>query len=737
MPTFRCGRSPATRALTADERLREDHQAADERLREDHQAADERLREDHQAVGVKVTAFGHLLQPGRIGTMTVRNRLVMSPMETMYGTPEGLPSERTRDYFAARARGGVGLITVGATAIDHRHPETPGGLHLATDAAVDAHRALVEVVHEHGAKIQPQIVHAGPDGLGPEMHGVTSLGPSVIPSYLTGRPSAEVSSEQIVEIIGLFKAAVRRAVEAGYDGIELHAAHGYMFLGSFLAPQRNRRTDDYRGDSMKGRIRVVVETLAAIRSEVGDEFPITLRISGYERIAGGRPIYETAQVAPQLVEAGVDAFHISGGVIDRLVTGMVNASDDGDALNVGAAAAVKQVVDVPVITVGRIHDPDRAEQIVADGRADFVAMGRPLLADPDLPNKLLWSQAHRIRKCISCENCIDAMEQRFSVDCAVNPRTGKERELTPGRADRSKRVVVIGGGPAGLEAARVASGRGHRVTLFERNNQLGGALLWASILHPENEPFLHYLRREIADARVDVRLKHTVTADEVVRLAPEAVVVATGGRVVLPVVPGAALPHVYSGPALRELLAGHAAPSQPAWQRMSARALTGWGQRLVQPKAVRVATRAWMPLGHRVGIVGGDLVALELAEFLAARGRLVTVLNGGRTIAPEIGNKRKTEHMDRLDRLGVAVHVRADVERIVPGGLVFRPDAGTSRELVADAVVLAGSLEPDTELYDTLAAAMPDADVSAAGDCTGLGLIRKATEDGARAACAI
>ncbi len=394
--------------------------------------------------------------------MSLRNRLVMSPMETMYGTPDGLPSQRTIDYFAARAKGGVGLITVGATGIDHHHPETPGGLHLGTDDAVEAHRALVDAVHEHGAKIQPQIVHAGPDGLGPEMHGVTSIGPSVIPSYLTGRPSAEVTHDQLIEVFDLFKAAVRRAAEAGYDGIELHAAHGYMFLGSFLAPQRNRRTDDYRGDSTKGRIRVVLEALAAIRSEIGDALPITLRISGYERVAGGRPMFETAQVAPQLVAAGVDCFHVSGGVIDRLVTGMVNGADDGDALNVGAAAAVKQAVDVPVIAVGRIHDPETAEQILADGRADFIAMGRPMLADPELLLKVEAGLTGRIRRCISCENCIDAMEQRFSVDCAVNPRTGKERELAVHRSPSRKRVVVIGSGPAGMEAARVAAERGHR-----------------------------------------------------------------------------------------------------------------------------------------------------------------------------------------------------------------------------------------------------------------------------------
>lgn len=650
-----------------------------------------------------VNTFPNLLRPGRIGRMELRNRFVMSPMETMYGTPDGLPSARTRDYFAARAKGGVGLITLGATGIDHLHPETPGGLHLGTDEAVSAHRALVDAVHEHGAKIQPQIVHAGPDGLGPEMHGVTSLGPSVIPSYLTGRPSAEVTGAQLIEVIDLFKAAVRRAAEAGYDGIELHAAHGYMFLGSFLAPQRNRRTDDYRGDSTEGRIRVVLETLAAIRSEIGDALPITLRISGYERVAGGRPSYETAQVAPQLVAAGVDAFHISGGVIDRLVTGMVNAADDGDALNVGAAAAVKQVVDVPVIAVGRIHDPVRAEQILAEGRADFIAMGRPMLADPELAAKVRDGRADRIRRCISCENCIDAMEQRFSVDCAVNPRTGKERELALHPVTHRKRVAVIGGGPGGLEAARVAAERGHQVSLFERTAQLGGALVWASILHPENAPFLQYLRSEIAGSTVSVELSHTVDADEIAALDPDAVIVATGATVVVPTLDGDHKPSVRSGPALNELL----------------------------------ANADWLPLGRRVIIVGGDLASIQLAEFFAAQDRFVTVLEAGRTIAPEVGLKRRTEHMDRLDRLAVPVHVRAEVHRITDDGVAFTPYGGTEKELAADSVIIAGHPEADTALFDALTDRLPGAKVHAVGDCTGLGLIRKATEDGARAACSI
>jgi len=629
--------------------------------------------------------YEHLLAPGRIGSMELRNRIVMSPMETMYGTPDGLPSERTIAYFAARAAGGVGLITVGATGIDHQHPETPGGLHLATDESVAAHRALVEAVHEHGAKIQPQIVHAGPDGLGAEMFGATSIGPSVIPSYLTGRPSQEISVEQIGELMDRYKAAVRRAREAGYDGIELHAAHGYMMLGSFLAPQRNRRTDDYRGDTVDGRLRIVLEALAAIRSEVGDDFPITLRISGFERVAGGRPMYETAQVAPRLVAAGVNAFHVSGGVIDRLVSKMVNGSDDGDGLNVGAAAAVRQAVDVPVIAVGRLHDPDLAEQVLADGRADFVALGRPLLADPELPTKLRTGA--RVRRCISCENCIDSLEQRFSVDCAVNPRTGKEIELNLSPTRTRRHVVVVGGGPGGMEAARVAAVNGHRVTLLEADDELGGAFRWACRAHPDNAPFLDYLRAEIADADIEVRLGTRVDAEDVAALEPDAVVVATGGLV----------NRAFDGTDPRDVIAG----------------------RGPEP-------------GRRVVVVGGDLVGVASAVHLAEHGHLVSVLEPGGELAPEIGWKRKTEEMHRLDRLGVTVHVGAQVEEVVAGGVRFTPAGGTSRLLEADSVLVAGVVEPDLALFETVRDRLPGVPVQAVGDATGLGLVRKATEDAAR-----
>lgn len=681
--------------------------------------------------------FTHLLMPGRIGAMEIRNRLVMSPMETMYGDRHGHPSARTRAYFAARARGGVGLITVGATSVDPLHKESPAGLHIGTDESVPAHRQLVDAVHEYGAKIQVQIAHAGPDGLSPELHRVASLGPSVIPSNLTGHPCEPVTAAQLRQVIDLFKRGAHRAVEAGYDGIELHAAHGYMFVGSFLAPHRNRRTDKYAGGTVDGRMALVFEMLAAIRSVTGRELPITLRISGYERVAGGRPIDETARLAPLLVEAGVDAFHVSGGVIDRLSTRMINGADDGDGLNIGCAAAVKEVVDVPVIAVGRIHDPRLAERILADGFADFVAMGRPMLADPDLMLKLQSQNADRVRLCISCENCVDTMEERFSVECAINPRTGRELIFDVSKASHTKRVIVIGGGPAGIQTALTSAQRGHQVTLFERGHQLGGALIWASTVHPENESFLKYLRTELAGSDVDVRLGRTIDALDIASMRADAVVVATGAKVVLPDIAGRELSRVHSGPALRESLAGRIYQGQLGWQRGAARLLGGRRQRIVRPSLIRAAARLWLPFGHRVAIIGGDLVAVEFAEFLATHGRSVAMFETSTALAPEVGLKRRTEHMDRLDRLNVTVHTGVVVNAIINGGLAFQPQAGPQRNFTCDDVIVAGVPQADESLYQRIMELQPDLEVHAAGDCTGLGLIRKATEDGERIACTL
>lgn len=479
--------------------------------------------------------------------------------------------------------------------------------------------------------------------------------------------------------------------------------------------------------------------MRAIKREVGADFPLTLRVSGYERVAGGRPLTDTATLAPLFVEAGVDCLHVSGGVIDRLVTRMVNGSHDGDALNVAAAAAVKRAVDVPVMAVGRIHDPDVAERIVREGHADLVAMARPLLADAELAAKLSSGRARTIRRCISCQNCIDSMEQRLAMDCAVNPAAGREDELRVEPAAAPRDVLVVGGGPGGLEAARVAALRGHRVRLHDRGARLGGALLLASTVHPENAPLLHWLEAETARLGVEVTLGSELDVEAVGRLAPDAIVVATGGALRTPRIEGDQLPHVWSGDQLRRLIRGERAGDLggrlPGWQRLGHRLLGRHLARAGSPQRLARATRWWLPFGRRVVIVGGDLAALELAEFLAARGRHVSVLEPGQTLAPEVGLKRRTEHMDRLDRAGVVVNAEASIERITPDAVWLRRAHGGPARIPADHVIVAGEIVADTGLADALALRFDE--VHRVGDCTGLGLIQKAILEGARAGAAL
>jgi len=684
-------------------------------------------------------SFPALFSPIHIGNMRLRNRLVMSPMENQYGSADGAPTQRSIDYFEARAKGGVGLITLGASAIDAHHKEVPSSLHFASDDVIAAHRSLTDAVHEHGAKIQPQLAHAGPDGLGPEMHGIEALGPSAIQSYLTQTTSRAMSLEDFSQVVDLYRGAARRAREAGYDGIELHAAHGYMLLGAFMTPWRNARRDQYSGRKPDGRVQAVIDVLSAIKSEVGADFPITLRISGYERIAGGRDSFDTQRIAPKLVQAGVDAFHVSGGVIDRYVTQMVNGSHHPDALNVAAAAAVKRVVDVPVMTVGRIHDPLLAEQILAEGDADLIVMGRPMIADPEIPAKARTGRSREIRRCISCENCIDAMEQRFAMDCAVNPQAGREAELRIERTSTPKKILIVGGGPAGLEAARVATLRGHHVTLCERNRHLGGALVMASTVHHENQPFLDYLLREVRRLGIEIEIGRELDAQAITARRPDAVIIATGGRIVAAKIPGDDLSHVVTGAMMREILAGRPGPESlgrlSATHRAGARLLDSPIQRWISPALLRAATRVWMPLGRRVAIVGADLAAVELAEFLAERGRRVCVLESAEVIMPEVGPKRHQEHMIRLDRARVSLNTGVAIDRITSEGVVLRLESGSERLVPADSVILAGEAQPDTRLHESIQGLVPE--VHAIGDCTGLGLIQKATLDGARAASRI
>jgi len=676
--------------------------------------------------------FPLLSSPCRIGAMELRNRMVMSPMTTAYCNDDQTPSERLMRYFEERAKGGVGLITTELITVDEAHRYMHRSMTLGHDRYIDAHRRLTDRIHEHGAKVQPQISHTGPESVAPMFGGPQPLGPSVNVAPVWGWASRPLDVEELPAIAVQYGEAARRAREAGYDGMELHAAHCYNLLGSFLSPLRNKRTDDYAAFKAETRTRFIREVLGEIRARAGPDFPVTLSISGFERTPGGRAIDDTQRLAPELVAAGVDCFRVSGGISDSLVTMMVGRSEFGDAHNAAQAEAIRQVVDVPVMLVGRIHDPVVGERLLADGVADLIAVARPLLADPELPARVMSGQARRIRRCISCENCIDSMQTADNLGCAVNPLSGREGELPipPG----NRRVLVIGGGTAGLEAARLAAGAGHRVVLFERQRRLGGSLSLASTVHPDNETFLRWLLDEIRRLGVEVRTGVEATVERVRALRPDDVLVATGARVHTPAIDGIEAEHVLTGALLRQVVTGRVdggeAERLAPWQRRLLATLVPRLESWLTPGVLRRASRWWMPVGREVVIVGADLVAVELAEFLARRNRRVHLVGTGRRIAPEVGKKRRQEHMDRLDALRVTVNTGVDVLRIEREAVIIEV-AGRQRRVRGDTILVAGEPVADTSLADALGDA--GFEVQAIGDCTGLGLIVGATASAAEA----
>ena len=680
-----------------------------------------------------------LFSPINIGSMELRNRIVMSPMTTLLAAEDESVSQKLIDYYEARARGGAGLITVEVCTVDRPHKYQPLSLGLYDDKLIPSHRELTKAIHAHGAKVVPQISHPGPESLAPFYYNIQAVGPSVVQSEMTEQVCRELTVEEIETIVEQYGEAAKRAREAGYDGMELHAAHVYMLVGSFLSPLRNKRADAYDGGSVEGRLKFPVEVIKRMKAKAGRDFPLTLRISGDERAPGGRDIEGTQRIAPMLVEAGVDAFHVSGGAIDRLCTGIIAGSSHPPGLNVPAAAALKKVVNVPVMVVGRIHDPLFAEDILRRNQADLIVMGRPLLADPDLPQKAKEGRFEDIRRCISCQNCFDSQNDTQVLTCAVNGAMGNEGEYKLDPAERAKKVMVVGGGPAGMEAARVAALRGHQVTLYEKGRRLGGSLIFATTVHSDNEDFLNYLLTQVNKLPIEVKLRQEVTPELIEDIKPEVAILALGPDLVAPQIPGGDGRNVLSGAELKQMLGGRlkgdGARKLAGWQRVFLYLAAPVMQRFLNPSRIRRLTKLWMPLGKRVVVIGGDLAGCELAHFLAERGRKVTILESGEIIAPEIGMKRRGELTGHLDEGGVTVLTGVKCEEITPKGVTIQINEGDRQVVEADTVVLAGDAKSNMGLFQAIEGNVPE--IYVAGDCSELGLIKKAVADADSIACKI
>ena len=699
------------------------------------------------------TSYAPLLQPGQIGSLQLKNRIALAPMGENFGGLDGHATEKTQAYYEERARGGAGLIILGTTAVSWPSGTSePHQLGISSDDFIPTLAQVVRRVHVHGAKAAIQINHSGKVAANDRAHGREMWVPSVPPALPPNASMRTITPQELSTFVGVgphpdryrvmdeadiaqmiewYAAAAVRAQQAGFDAVEVHCAHNYLIAG-FLSPYFNQRTDGY-GGSYENRTRLMRELLTEVRRRVGPDYPIWVRLDAEEmHTPGGITLEEALQTARLCEQLGVNAISVSS--YARLTRG----SDFTDApipQKSGAylefANAFKRVVRIPIIVAGRI-EPEAGAAAIGAGEADFIAMGRKLLADPELPNKLLAGQPEAIRPCIYCYACVSEIFVNRGIKCAVNAQTGHESTAPIVPAEHAKHVLIVGGGPAGMEAARMAVLRGHRVTLVERSDRLGGTLFFAGLAYPENGRLLDYLVRQMQHPRIEVLLRTTVDAALLQRLEPDEILVATGASRAAPAIEGAQQTHVWSGDELRRLMTGDGAEEiAKAKLSLAERALFKAGGMLGvtdSTQAIQGLSKLWMPLGKRVVIIGGGLVGLELAEFLLARGRQVTVLEPGTHAGTELPIVRRWRVIEAVQDHG-QLHLQAQVQRIERKQVVWLNKKGEGQSTEADSVVLALGAEPDARVAEQLQA-LTSLPVRRLGDSAALGYIEGAMHSG-------
>lgn len=613
-----------------------------------------------------------LFEELRIGSMTLKNRTFMAPMSLGYESQDGCVNQAMQDYWEARAKGGVGCIILDALSVDPAVPYLGNTLCFRGEESVAAYARFTRAIHAYGCKVIPQITHPGPESIS-SFFGVTPVASS---SYLNsmGQKTRALTLEEIPGVIQAYARTALQAKQAGFDGIELHCAHAYMLLGSFLSPMRNKRTDRY-GGSLENRARLLYEVLDAIKASCGRDFPVILRISGSERDPQGNTVEDIRYLVPNLIAHGVDAFEISGGTQYERCNKIIPCNGEPVAVNLAEARAIREVSTVPVILVGKVNDARLAMRLV-ERDVDAVVLGRALLSDPEFVNKAQEGRFEEIAPCAACGiGCIGEQTKRRKATCVINPAAGRERELAMTPCAQKKKVLVIGGGIGGMAAARYAALRGHDAILLERSQRLGGQLNIACVPPHKQEvsKWVVFLQNELQRLGVTVQLGCQADLQTVEQYHPDAVIVATGAVPQLPPVEGL----------------------DPE------KALT----------ADRVLTNEAAIAGGNVLVVGGGMVGLEVCEYLVhnQRGPLqVTLVE----MTPKVGGDMVVNNyvpaMKRLAAMPVKLLTNCKLCAVGPDWAQL-DCGGQPRKLEGlTHIVYACGYRADNALYQQLKEAFPE-----------------------------
>lgn len=642
-------------------------------------------------------AYHHLLREGRINNLTTRNRIIAGPMERVMGNRDGTMTQRYVDYLVERARGGASLINIESTFVNSGGQGNPHQIGCHDDKVIPGLTRLADALHAEGAALSLELYHAGR-----QSSSVVSqqqpISASVVPcTVLDPVPvPREMTIDEINDVRQYFVAAARRCLAAGVDMILLHGAHGYL-LGQFLSPYSNRRSDEY-GGSADNRARFPLEVYRAIREVVGPDYPIGYRISLQEYIEGGLTLEDTIPFCERLVEEGIDLIDVSGGVYET-VSHIIQGAEQPRGAFLGGAARLKRVLgdSVPVSVTQRLGDPDFAEAVMERDGIDFISLSRAFHADPHFVRKLVQNRPDDILPCIGCNTCLDRLYVRIVAQCACNPHSTFERARMILPTPRSRNVVVVGGGPAGMQAARILARQGNKVTLFEARDELGGQLQFASRVVEDYGRMVTWLASQVHKLGVDVRLNEVVDTATIERLDADVVIVATGVRGAL-----------------------HPAPIAPSVSRFDfisafERPVTQWE-------------------GERVAIFGADGPTSNLALYLARQGADVHLIEPNTEVAADKGPGSRGDLIALLEaHPGVHLYRETTAEAVHDDHTVIQCRGEFARIDGVTSVIVGNRIAENT-LYETLMAAGADREIYAIGDCVVPDLLLNASHTAAEVA---